>query len=203
MSIGGDLPPTPLPHGELLPGMRSARPVLLMQAMRIRQVKPSWFTDKALQTGVRADTREFYIGLWMLADDDGWFEWDEDAIGVAIYGFLPLARREHLIAKHTLALMELTPTAPHLLMHPCGHSQVPKMPQHQRVSEMKRVMTDHKRHTEGKCPIPTGPRGAPRVPEAPPVGSGNGKRNGTELVNARERDPENVTEFASRVPRPA
>ncbi len=170
-------------------------------AMRIRQVKPSWFTDKALQTGLRADTREFYIGLWMLADDDGWFEWDQDAIGVALYGFLPLGRRDNLIARHTLALMELTPASPHLLMHPCGHSQVPKMPQHQRVSETKRVTTDHRRHAEGKCPIPTASRGMPRDAANPPHGSGTGsgtERNGT--GSARDFDE---TEFRRRVPRPA
>lgn len=177
-------------------------------------MKPSWFTDRALQTGVHADTREFYIGLWMLADDDGWFEWDEDAIGVAIYGFLPLGRREHLIAKHALALMELTPETPHLLMHGCGHSQVPKMPQHQRVSDAKRVMSDHRKHVEGRCPrLPAGmsgtprdlpPRGSPRDAADSPPGTGNGKRNGTELVNARERGSEDeaISVFQSRVARP-
>lgn len=157
--------------------------------MRIRQVKPSWFTDKALQTGLSAEAREFYIGLWMLADDDGWLEWDEDAIGVAVYGFLGLPKRERLIAKHSLALMELTPDAPHLLMHGCGHSQVPKMPQHQRVSDSKRVTTDHRRHIEGRCPIPALPRGEPRGAASPPPGKELVvERNGT--GNTRERDHE-------------
>lgn len=178
-------------------------------------MKPSWFTDKAIQTGLRADTREFYLGLLMLADDDGWLEWDEDAIGVALYGFLSYSRRAGLIAKHAMALMSLTPESPHLLMHGCGHSQVPKMPQHQRVSDAKRVMTDHRRHVEGKCPRgPAAPRGearedgsrgVPRGPAAPPPGTGSGKRNGTELVNARASANEEgtVTEFRSRVARPA
>ena len=39
--------------------------------MRIRQIKPSWWLDKDLQTRLSADAREFYIGLWMLADDAG------------------------------------------------------------------------------------------------------------------------------------
>lgn len=166
-------------------------------------MKPSLFTDKALQTRVKADTREFYIGLWMLADDDGWFEWDPDAIGVSLYGFLPLGRRDALIAKHAAALIALTPEAPHLILHPCGHAQVPKMPQHQRISESKRVSTDHRRHVEGKCPIPAAPRGAPRGPAAPSLGKERGKSNGTELVDAHARDEDDEgSEFSRRVPRP-
>lgn len=165
---------------------------------RIRQIKPSWFTDKAIQTGLRADAREFYIGLWMLADDDGWFEWDRDGIGVFVYGFLPLGRRETLIARQSLALMELDPEAPHLVIYPCGHAQVPKMPQHQRVSDAKRVTVDHRRHVEGKCPRgAAGSRGEPRasggvLPRGEPRGAaepppGNGKElvgNGTGSARA-------------------
>ena len=142
--------------------------------MRIRQIKPSWFTDKALQTGLRSEAREFYIGLWMLADDDGWFEWDPDAIGVALYVFLSLGRRDVLISRHSACLIGLTPESPHLVIHDCGHAQVPKMAQHQRVSDAKRVTTDHRRHTEGKCPIPAAPRGIPRLPATPPPGTGSG-----------------------------
>lgn len=159
--------------------------------MRIRQIKPAWFTDKALQTGLKADAREFYVGLWMLADDDGWFEWDIDVIGVAIYGFQAYSRRAVLIERHSQALLLLTPETPHLIIHPCGHAQVPKMPQHQRVSEAKRVTTDHRRHTEGKCPLPAASRGAPRMPAPPPPGKelvGNGNGNGS----ARKREDDGV-----------
>jgi hypothetical protein len=167
---------------------------------RIRQIKPSWFTDKALQTGLKSDDREFYIALWQLADDDGWFEWDPDAIGVFVYGFLGLSRREVLVERHSRALQSLTPEAPHLVIHLCGHAEVPKMAQHQRVSDAKRITSDHRRHTEGKCPIPAGRRGTPRGaanPPASPSRNGTGKGNGRELVDAREA--QEPTEFGARV----
>lgn len=170
---------------------------------RIRQIKPSWFTDKALQTGARAEAREFYIGLWMLADDDGWFEWDPDAIGVFVYGFLSLARRELLIERQTEVLLRLSPDAPHLVIHVCGHAQVPKMPQHQRVSDAKRVTTDHRRHAEGRCPIPAPSRGAPRIPERPPTGTGRElvvERNGT--GSARESAERSFDELGVARPLP-
>jgi len=169
--------------------------------MRIRQIKPSWFTDRLLQTGLQATTREFYIGLWMLADDDGWFEWDPDAIGVALYGFLPLLRRDALTLRHATALEALTPDSPHLVLHPCGHAQVPKMPQHQRVSDTKRVVSDHRRHQSGRCPhLPAGTRGAP-LPAAPVMELERGtERNGT--GSARASATEETTEFRARVPEP-
>ncbi|MHB8398407.1 MAG: hypothetical protein ACYDCI_05660 [Candidatus Limnocylindrales bacterium] len=162
--------------------------------MRIRQLKPSWFTDKALQIGVRSDTREFYIGLWMLADDDGWLEWDVDAIGVGLYGFLSLGRRTVLIERHAAALQALTPESPHLVLYPCGHARVPKMPQHQRVSDARRVVSDHQRHDAGRCPVPAPSRGEPRSSAERPGGNGTVReRNGTGTGSARERETEEAT----------
>lgn len=159
--------------------------------MRIRQVKPSWFTDKAIQTGLRAEAREFYIGLWMIADDDGWFEWDPDAIGVALYGFLPVGRRDGLIERHSKSLAELSPDAPHLVIHPCGHAQVPKMSQHQRISDAKRITSDHRRHTEGRCPLPAGRRGTPRdaagTPRGTPLFPAGAQIPGTDAIPADPR----------------
>ena len=63
---------------------------------RIRQIKPSWFLDKDLRRGTTADAREFYIGLWMLADDAGYLEWDPERIGAELYPFDPIAKRERM-----------------------------------------------------------------------------------------------------------
>lgn len=156
--------------------------------MRIRQIKPEWWRDKALMTGVRADTREFYIGLWMTADDAGWFEWDATAIGAEVYPFLPVTRREREVERHGSLLESLEPIAPHLVRHPCGHAEVRKMPQHQRISREKRVTTHFDRHRIRCLPAPS--RGEP----LPPASSRTGKeRNGRERngnLNARERENE-------------
>jgi hypothetical protein len=169
--------------------------------MRIRQIKPEWWRDKALMTRTHAETREFYIGLWMTADDAGWFEWDATAIGAEIYPFFPVNRRERALEGHAIVLESLEPASPHLVRYGCGHAEVPKMPQHQRVSREKRVTTHfdrHQRHCKSVSPpSPAGSREPPRVPV--PV------RNGKELVgngiNARAPE-EGTSEFQRRVPRP-
>lgn len=102
--------------------------------MRIRQIKPSWFLDKELRRGTTADAREFYIGLWMLADDAGYLIWDEERVAAELYPFDQIARRERNVAKWSDVLERLSPDAPHLVVWDCGHACVPKMPGHQRIA---------------------------------------------------------------------
>lgn len=101
---------------------------------RIRQIKPSWFLDKELRRGTTADAREFYIGLWMLADDEGWLSWDVERVAAELYPYEGFARRERNVVKWAEQLMTLNPTAPHLAIYTCGHAWVPKMKVHQRVA---------------------------------------------------------------------
>lgn len=171
--------------------------------MRIRQIKPTIFLDKTLMTKCRADAREFYVGLWMIADDAGWFEWDVASIGAELYRFVGVAKRERDANAHAKTLIDLQPDAPHLVIHDCGHAEVPKMPQHQRISDTKRVRTDYDRHLAGRCPAH--PRGKPRDDADIPPGIGKGKgtvRNGTGSAGADAHDEEGATEFRQRVPRP-
>lgn len=102
--------------------------------MRIRQIKPSWFLDKELRRGVTADAREFYIGLWMVADDAGWIVWDVERIAAELYPYGSEKRREQNVAKWADALERLDPDEPHLVVWTCGHARVPKMPGHQRIA---------------------------------------------------------------------
>lgn len=152
--------------------------------MRIRQIKPEWWRDKTLMTRATAATREFYVGLWMTADDAGWFRWDSTAIGAEIYPFLPVNRRERDVERHAVILESLEPDAPHLIRLECGHAEVRKMPQHQRLSgPTKRVTTNLDRHQK-VCLAP--PREFPRVPADPrPVGNG---RVGNGRVDAPARE---------------
>lgn len=110
--------------------------------MRIRQIKPSWWLDKTLRRRSSAEVREFYIGLWMLADDAGWLEWDVTRIAAELYPYGvcsgglfdgdPVEDRETAVAGYAVALAALQPADPHLVIHPCGHAQVPKIVAHQR-----------------------------------------------------------------------
>lgn len=101
---------------------------------RIRQIKPSWFLDKELRRGSTAEAREFYVGLWMLADDEGFLIWDVERVAAELYPYDPTTRRERNVAKWAGQLMALSPTNPHLVVYDCGHGYVPKMKQHQRVA---------------------------------------------------------------------
>ena len=100
--------------------------------MRIRQIKPSYWLDKDLHVSLTAGQREFYIGLWMLADDGGGLEWDVTRIGAELYPYRSVRRRERDVTVAATALAELAPDAPHLLILDCGHARVPKLVDHQR-----------------------------------------------------------------------
>ena len=111
--------------------------------MRIRQIKPGWWLDKELRRGLSADAREFFIGLWMLADDAGWLQWDVTRIAAELYPFGvdcegglfasdPIEARESAVSTWTAQLVAL-PGRAHLVILDCGHAQVPNLAQHQRV----------------------------------------------------------------------
>ena len=67
-------------------------------SLRVRLIRPAYWTDADLHTRLSADAREFYVGLWMEADDAGFVAWDLDRLGAELYPFRPLAwRRRHLV----------------------------------------------------------------------------------------------------------
>ncbi len=164
--------------------------------MRIRQLKPTYFLDKSLWTRCRAETREFYQGLWLIADDAGWFEWDITSIAAEIYRFVGVAKRERDAARHADILQALQPDEPHLTVHPCGHAEVPKMPQHQRISETKKVRTDFDRHRSGRCPAI--PRDFPRDAASSLPGKEREKeRKGREQVLGAQAHDDEATTFGA------
>lgn len=154
---------------------------------RIRQIKPSWWLDKELHTRLTADVREFYIGLWQLADDAGWFEWDAVRIGAELYPYSGTAKRERNVATWTIALEKLQPEAPHLVRYTCGHAVVPKMPDHQRIAG-KQTFTNRDKHRECRGVSRCEPKSATDSPGR--VGNGresNGTRDGyPDAVGASE-----------------
>ena len=146
--------------------------------MRIRQIKPEWWDDKALHTRLSADCREFYIGLWHNADDAGWLRWDLDAIAATLYPFKTMRVRERQVRSWASEIQHLDTTRPHLVIHSCGrHAQLPKMPGHQVVAATRK-WTKYAAEHAGQC---TSNDNAMTSPEGT-VGNGTGKemeRGGT------------------------
>lgn len=53
---------------------------------RIRQIKPSFFKDPDM-AALTPPVRLFYVGLWCLADDAGYYRWDVAEVGIELFGF--------------------------------------------------------------------------------------------------------------------
>lgn len=95
--------------------------------MRIRQIKPAFWSDSTLAE-LPESVRLFYIGTWQLADDGGWMEWNPSEIAVALYPYISRGRRERMVQDRANALVQ----AGRLLIDPCGqHAFVPHLTEHQ------------------------------------------------------------------------
>lgn len=156
--------------------------------MRIRQVKPSFWSDVRM-ADLPAPVRLFYIGLWMQADDAGWLRWDVPQIAAELYGFESRGRRERNVSTFGDALE----TAGRIERHDCGHAFIATMSEHQKLAGSTRQVLTFTREHEREC---VSPRTSPRVPadtrDSPPrlgkgtVGKGNGQeRLGTGSAGAR------------------
>lgn len=113
--------------------------------MRIRSVKPSFWTD-ATMAGLSIGARLTYIGLWNLADDDGWMPWSIREMGATIYPYESPGRRERNLLKWTKELYEAERIRPLV----CGHAYIPTFSDHQHLSG-RRTTTHHDRHN-AECP---------------------------------------------------
>ena len=165
--------------------------------MRIRQVKPSFFKDARI-ADLSPAVRLTYIGLWMLADDGGYYRWDAAEAGLELYGYESRTRREKAVTDHLEALV----TAGRIVRFPdliCDHIHIPTLVDHQRFGgPTKRVTTYQVEHARCAPRIPATPR------ESPPGTVRNGigtERNGDGTVDARKREEE--TEFQRLVGIPA
>ena len=114
-------------------------------------IRPAYWTDADLHTRLSADVREFYIGLWMEADDAGFVEWDPIRIGADLYPYRRLAWRKGNMAKWVEAL------GSHVQVFQCGkHLVVPNLTKHQKSS--KPIYPNRRAHE--KCMAHMGPDGA-------------------------------------------
>lgn len=146
--------------------------------MRIRQIKPDYWRDSRLHNtrGITADVREFYIGLWGIADDYGWLRLDVPEMASELYRYRSPGRRQRDVA-HWL---ELLAGIGRIHVADClQHAVIPKLAAHQRIGGTKAqtYLLEHQ-----KCPPPQGSADLRDVPHGSvSVTVGNGKeRNGKE-----------------------
>ena len=149
--------------------------------MRIRQVKPAFWTD-ARVAAMPPAARLFYIGLWMIADDAGWLRWDLPQIANELYGYESRHRRERDVE----AFLRLLVEAERVIVHECGHVEIPTLTDHQHLSVLsKQVRSIQREHADcgDSPPIPAETRENPRTPSRKRKGyvNVNGGGNGTSL----------------------
>ena len=108
--------------------------------MRIRQVRPEFWTDETLAALPDA-ARLFYIGLWGIADDAGWFQWQPRQIGALLYPYRNVRRRGMDIATWSEQLVK----DGRLRLLDCGCGHIPTLSRHQRITG-KQSFTNADRH---------------------------------------------------------
>jgi hypothetical protein len=111
--------------------------------VRIRQLRPEFFTDPV--TGhLAAPVQVTYIGLWCVADDAGWLDWDVPQIGALLYPYKSVHAREAIIQKAAVALIEVG----RLRVLECGCARIPTLAAHQRIGGNKSFAgrEKHERH---------------------------------------------------------
>ena len=108
--------------------------------MRIRQIRPEFFTDPI--TGhLTPATQVAYIGLWCVADDAGWLDWDVPQIGALLYPYKSVHGREALIVRAGAELVGVG----RLLVMDCGCARIPTLAAHQKIGGNK-SFTGRERH---------------------------------------------------------
>ncbi len=110
--------------------------------MRIRQVRPEFWTDERLASLPDA-VRLFYIGLWGVADDLGWMRWEPMRIGALLYPYRSPRRRDKDITTWSVMLTEID----RLVIHECGCANIPTLPKHQIIGGRKSE-TEYRRHLD-------------------------------------------------------
>lgn len=125
--------------------------------MRIRQVRPEFWTDETM-AALSPAVRLFYIGLWNVADDAGWMEWRPSRIGAVLFPYESAKRRQRDIDAWSEALS----AAGRLVIHECGCAQIPTLPRHQRITGKQSfgALEGHKPHlllTDKRAPLTDSP----------------------------------------------
>jgi hypothetical protein len=129
-------------------------------------VRPAFWSDSVV-AAMPDPVRLFYIGLWCVADDGGWFRWLPQEIGAQLYPYRTAARRERQMADWADWLIK----ARRLLLHPCGCAEVPTLGRHQYPGG-KKTYVNKTRHDKSCSGDGTGQSG--NIREVPSVLDGDG-----------------------------
>ena len=156
--------------------------------MRTRLSGREFWTDSTLSL-LPDSTRLLYIGLWCVADDAGYIEWDTDAIGHQLLGYRSPATRRRVTERAVEALIE----AGRVRILDCGrHALIPTLTRHSIMGGRKneRVKKAHFEH------------GPVQVPDRPVQVSGKSRSESvseSESVSVRGRAKSGNDEYGAKV----
>lgn len=147
--------------------------------MRIRQVRPEFWTDETM-AALPPAVRLFYIGLWNVADDAGFMDWKPSRIGAVLFPYESTKRRERDIATWSDRLVG----SGRLILMDCGCAEIPTLARHQRVTG-KQSFTARESHI--KHALLSGKRSS--LSDSPVTLGNVTERNGTgDLLSQRDDD---------------
>lgn len=117
---------------------------------RTRLIRPEFYADETMGRASIV-TRFYYIGLWTLCDDAGFFEWSLPQIAAELFRYDAPARRLKVATKAMDELVALE----RVRLLACGeHGIVPTIPDH-RIKGGEQLFTIRKRH-ERRCSVDLG-----------------------------------------------
>jgi hypothetical protein len=146
--------------------------------MRGRYIMREYWSDSDLFLRLDAAQRELYVGLWMLADDDGWLPRDVPAIAGALFRYEDREPREAKVRSGLSRLGDLGKVK----SHRCGCLYLPAVSKYPRAGRKSTEHGDihkaHQTHSNGLAvntkdiqtvsnPSPVPSRPFPSRPSAP------------------------------------
>lgn len=158
--------------------------------MRTRLLRPEFWSD-ARMADLDEGTRLAYMGLWCLADDDGYLDWDLRSMAADLDRYTAPRARENRLAKRLATLV----AAGRVVVLECGrHGLVPTLPEY-RVKGGNQSTRTHQVHTR-ECGVRTGTY---RYVSVSGTVSGTGTASDTV---SESPDSDSDSEFRSQVPPP-
>ena len=165
--------------------------------LRGRYLMREYWSDSALFLRLTAGERELYIGLWMLADDEGWMPRDLEAIGASLYRYMDREPRMALVRAGLARLHDLDKVE----SHRCGCLHLPAVERYPRAGKKSSEHAQHHReHSNRTKPIKrhSKPSPVPSLPDVVPSSPARAREDGAagesfaEKVAALGFDPKRV-----------
>lgn len=115
--------------------------------MRTRLIRPTFWAD-ATVAALPVPARLTFMGLWGMADDDGYFDWRPSEIAAELYRYAPPAARTRSVEDHLARLVipgEGEEVGPVQRLE-CGrHGRIPSMPKH-RIQSGRHTFPTREQH---------------------------------------------------------